>query len=298
MASRSDAGRVLVTGCSGFTGRHLAERLRAAGHEVRDPEADGGTFDLTRPDTLRPAIEAARPDYVIHLAALSFVGHGDAGGFYGVNTVGTTHLLDALLATGVPLRRVIVASSANVYGNATDDPITEQTRPAPVNHYAASKLAMEHMVATYADRLPLVVTRPFNYTGVGQARQFLIPKLVEHFAERRPVIELGNLDVVRDFSDVRWIAEAYTRLLEAASPPAIVNLCSGVGRSLQQLLDDLTALSGHRIKVRVNPEFVRASEVHRLVGSTERLRATLGELPFQDFRETLRWMLAEREKNG
>lgn len=298
MASRSDAGRVLVTGCSGFTGRHLAERLRVAGHEVRDPEADGGTFDVTRPDTLRPAIEAARPDYVIHLAALSFVGHGDAGGFYGVNTVGTTHLLDALLATGVPLRRVIVASSANVYGNATDDPITEQTRPAPVNHYAASKLAMEHMVATYADRLPLVVTRPFNYTGVGQARQFLIPKLVEHFAERRPVIELGNLDVVRDFSDVRWIAEAYTRLLEAASPPAIVNLCSGVGRSLQQLLDDLTALSGHRIKVRVNPEFVRASEVHRLVGSAERLRATLGELPFQDFRETLRWMLAEREKNG
>lgn len=298
MASRSDAGRVLVTGCSGFTGRHLAERLTAAGHEVWDPEAHGRAFDLTQPDTLRPAIEAAGPDYVIHLAALSFVGHDDPSGFYRVNAVGTTHLLDALLASGARLRRVVVASSANIYGNSTDDPITELTRPAPVNHYAASKLAMENMVATYADRLPLVVTRPFNYTGVGQAPQFLIPKLVEHFAERRAVIELGNVDVVRDFSDVRAVAEAYTRLLEVPAPPAVVNLCSGVGRSLQQVLDDLTALSGHRIEVRVNPRLVRANEVHRLVGSAERLRATLGELPYRDFRDTLRWMLAERRNSG
>jgi nucleoside-diphosphate-sugar epimerase len=294
VASRSDAGRVLVTGCSGFTGRHLAQRLTAAGYEVWDPEAGGRTFDLTRPDTLRPAIEAAGPDYVIHLAALSFVGHDDASGFYRVNTVGTTHLLEALLASGVRLRRVLVASSANVYGNSRDDPITELTRPAPVNHYAASKLAMEYMVATYADRLPLVVLRPFNYTGVGQSRQFLIPKLVEHFAQRRPVIELGNVDVVRDFSDVRGVVDAYVRLLEVAAPPAVVNLCSGVGRSIQQMLTDLTELSGHRVEVRINPEFVRASEVHRLVGSAERLRATLGELPFADFRETLRWMLAQR----
>lgn len=292
MASRSDAGRVLVTGCSGFTGRYVAERLAAGGYEVFDPEADGRTFDLTRTDTLAPVIAEARPDYVIHLAALSFVAHEDASGFYRVNTVGTTNLLDALLANGRPLRRVILASSANIYGNSIADPISESTPPAPVNHYAASKLAMEHLAATYADRLPLSITRPFNYTGAGQARQFLIPKLVEHFAERRPVIELGNLDVIRDFSDVRAVAEAYVRLLTVGSPPPIVNLCSGVGHSLRGILEDLSTLSGHRIEVRVNPAFVRSNEVHRLVGSRERLQAAVGELPFQDFRETLGWMLA------
>jgi nucleoside-diphosphate-sugar epimerase len=292
VGSPSDGARVLVTGCSGFTGRYVAERLRAAGYAVVDPEAGGRAFDLTQPGSLVPVIEAARPDYVIHLAALTFVGHADAGGFYRVNAVGTTNLLDALLSTDRRPRRVILASSANVYGNSPDDPISEQTRPAPVNHYAASKLAMEHLAATYTDRLSIVITRPFNYTGVAQGRQFLIPKLVEHFAERRPVIELGNLDVVRDFSDVRAVAEAYVRLLGAEQAPRVVNLCSGSGRSLRGILADLTELAGHALEVRINPAFVRSSEVHRLVGSPDRLRAAVGELPFQDFRETLGWMLS------
>lgn len=292
MASRSDAGRVLVTGCSGFTGHHVAQRLRASGYEVFDPEALGRTFDLTDPATLPPIIAEAQPDYVIHLAALSFVAHSDSSAFYRVNTLGTTNFLDALLVSKRPLRRVILASSANVYGNATADPITETTPPAPVNHYAVSKLAMEYMAATYADRLPLTITRPFNYTGVGQARQFLVPKLVEHFAERRPVIELGNLDVIREFSDVRAVAEAYARLLTVEAPPPVVNICSGVGRSLREILADLGELSGHRLEIRVNPAFVRANEVVRLVGSPERLRSSVGDLPFQDFRATLDWMLS------
>lgn len=285
-------GRVLVTGCSGFTGHYLARRLHDAGLEVFDPEAEGRTFDLTQPDTLAPVIAEARADYVIHLAAQSFVAHEDASAFYRVNTLGTTHLLDALLASGRPLRRVVLASSANVYGNTTADPITETTPSAPANHYAASKVAMELLAATYTDRVPIVITRPFNYTGAGQPARFLVPKLVEHFADRRPFIELGNLDVVRDFSDVRAVVEAYVRLLSVKAPPSLVNLCSGVGRSLREIMDDLTELSGHRIEIRVNPAFVRANEVHRLVGSAATLRATLGNLPYQDFRETLDWMLA------
>ena len=290
--------RVLVTGCSGFTGHHLAQRLVASGHEVFDPESAGRTFDLTRPETLMPVIAEALPDYVIHLAAQSFVAHEDASAFYRVNTVGTTHLLDALLACGTRVRRVVLASSANVYGNTTADPITEATPAAPVNHYAASKVAMELLAATYANRLPIAITRPFNYTGPGQSARFLVPKLVEHFADRRPTIELGNLDVVRDFSDVRAVVEAYVRLLSVERPPSVVNLCSGVGRSLRQVMEDLTELSGHRIEVRVNPAFVRASEVHRLVGSAATLRDSLGDLPYQDFRATLAWMLAARRGEG
>jgi len=289
------ARRVLVTGCSGFTGRYVVEALVEAGHTVIDAEGAGSRFDLTQPTTVSAAIRAARPDYVIHLAAVSFVGHGDAAAFYAVNTVGTANLLEAILAEGIEPRRVVVASSANVYGNADAEPILESTPLAPVNHYAASKLAMEHIARSYSDRLPIVLTRPFNYTGVGQAESFLVPKLVAHFAERRSFVELGNLDVVRDFSDVRAVAQAYLRLLGAEEvPEAITNLCSGVGRSLRWVLQQLRELSGHDLEVRVNPAFVRASEVHRLVGSRSRMEAALGSLPFQDFRATLAWMLEER----
>jgi GDP-6-deoxy-D-talose 4-dehydrogenase len=297
-APRSDGKRVLLTGCSGFTGRYVADLLVASGYELFDPEADGRLFELTQPATLLSVIAEAKPDYVIHLAAQSFVAHGDAAAFYAVNTVGTTNLLDAILANGSVPRRVVIASSANVYGNARDDPITEQTPPTPVNHYAASKLAMEHLVATYSDRLPIVVTRPFNYTGVGQAPHFVVPKLVEHFAMRLPSVELGNIDVVRDFSDVRAVAHAYVRLLVAEDPATVINLCSGIGRSLRSILEQLTALSGHVLEVQVNPSLVRLNDVHRLVGSPQNMVATLGSLPHQDFDATLDWMLAERSKSG
>ena len=291
MASRSDAARVLVTGCTGFTGRYVADALTHAGYAVIDAEHAGPQFDLTQATSVRAVVNEARPDYVIHLAALSFVGHSDATAFYAVNAVGTTNLLEAIAASKLNPRRIVIASSANVYGNATVEPIAETTPPAPVNHYAASKLAMEMMVRTYGDRLSIVMTRPFNYTGVGQSVNFLVPKLVAHFAQRRAFVELGNLDVVRDFSDVRAVAQAYLRLLAADVPEGVTNLCSGVGRSLRWVLEQLTELSGHSLEVRVNPEFVRASEVHRLVGSSSRMEGALGALPHRDFRETLAWML-------
>ena len=293
MASRSEGARVLVTGCSGFTGRYVGAALTGESYQVIDAEKIGARFDLTQPASIAAVLQEARPDYVVHLAALSFVGHNDATAFYAVNTVGTANLLEEILKAGSKLRRVVIASSANVYGNAQVEPITETTSPAPVNHYAASKLAMEALVRTYAGRLSIVMTRPFNYTGVGQAVNFLVPKMVSHFAQRRPVIELGNLDVVRDFSDVRTVAQAYVRLLKAEVPESVTNLCSGVGRSLRWILEQLAELSGHRIEVRVNPEFVRASEVHRLVGSSSRMEAALAPLPFRDFRDTLAWMLSE-----
>ena len=291
MASRSEERRVLVTGCAGFTGRYVAKALADAGHAVVDAEGIDPSFDLTKPDQVASVVRSVQPQYVIHLAAVSFVAHGDAAALYAVNAVGTTNLLDAILAAGIQPRRIVIASSANVYGNAAVEPISEVTPLEPVNHYAASKLAMEAMVRTYADRLPVVITRPFNYTGVGQAGHFLVPKLVAHFAQRRPFVELGNLDVVRDFSDVRMIAQAYLRLLTAEVPEGVTNLCSGVGRSLRWVIEQLTELSGYELEVRVNPEFVRASEVHRLIGSSSRMESALGTLPFRDFRETLAWML-------
>ena len=159
--------RVLVTGLEGFTGPYVAQALRAAGHEVHGAPA-WPAFDLRRPADIAAALDAAKPDWVLHLAGLSSVTHADAAELYAVNAVGTGNLLQAIAERAPGVRKVLLASSANVYGNADADPIDEQVAPRPVNHYACSKLAMEFIARTWFDRLPIVIARPFNYTGPGQ----------------------------------------------------------------------------------------------------------------------------------
>lgn len=280
--------KILLTGAAGFTGLHFKSAALAAGHEIVTLRAN-----LTDKAALASEMAATEFDAVVHLAAISFVGHADEAAFYAVNTVGTTNLLAALASLPAEQRlgKVLVASSANVYGNCQASPIEEQQPPAPVNHYAASKLAMEHMALTYLDRLPIVITRPFNYTGPGQAAPFLIPKLVDHFAQRAPIIELGNLHVEREFNDVRMVVETYLKLLAHGEPGQIYNVCSGQPHSLQSVYDRLVQLTGHRPDIRVNPAFVRANEVHRLCGSPEKLVQCIGPLPGYDLNDTLTDML-------
>ena len=280
----------MLTGAEGFTGRHLARHATARGHEILPLRAN-----LTDPAAVQREVAELAPDAAVHLAAISFVGHEDASAFYTVNVLGTTHLLESLAALPVLPRGVVLASSANIYGNCSASPIAETQPPAPVNHYAASKLAMEHMARTYAERLPLVFTRPFNYTGPGQAPGFVIPKLVEHFARRADTIELGNLHVEREFNDVRMVCEVYLSLLEEGEPGEAYNVCTGRTYTLQQVVDELSALTGHTPRIDVNPAFVRANEVHRLCGDPAKLRALSRErgfaIPEFGLRETLESML-------
>lgn len=287
--------RLLVTGLGGFTGHHFQAAAIQAGHSVVGLQAD-----LTDAGAVAAQVAAADFDAVVHLAAISFVGHADDSAFYSVNVVGTCNLLGALAKSGKPLHKVLIASSANVYGNCDASPINETQSPAPVNHYAASKLAMEHMARTYADVLPLVITRPFNYTGPGQAPNFVIPKLVDHFARKAPVVELGNMHVEREFNDVRMVCEAYLGLLQHGQPGQVYNVCSGQPYTLQQVMDTLEALSGHSVSAKVNPSFVRANEVHRLCGDPDRLHNALSSagvrLAHPTLKETLSWMLAEAAK--
>ena len=148
----------------------------------------------------------------------------------------------------------------------------------------------------WQERLPIVLVRPFNYTGRGQSVDFLIPKLVAHFRRRAPRIRLGNLDVERDFSDVRAVANAYRRLLEAeAAVGQVVNLCSGRTERLRDLIAQLETLSGHRLAIDVDPALVRAHEVRRLGGDPARLRQLIGPWESPPLADTLAWMLADPE---
>ncbi len=280
--------KILLTGAHGFTGDHFTRSARAAGHDVLPLSTD-----LTDPSAVMQEVAALDFDAVVHLAAISFVGHSDSRAFYDVNLFGSLNLLDAVKAAGRPLRKVLLASSANVYGNCQQSPIAESQTPAPVNHYAMSKLAMELMAVARADGLPLVVTRPFNYTGPGQAGQFIIPKLVDHFRSRAPAVTLGNLDVEREYNDVRIVCEAYLRLLQQPAAMGIYNVCTGVTYNLPRVIGILEALTGHRIEVRTDVTLMRKNEVHRLCGEPSRLRATIGELPAYSLEETLSCMLSD-----
>lgn len=291
--------RALLTGRNGFTGKYVAAELETAGYQVfglSDTSdvagADSITANLLDREAVAAAVAAVRPDVVVHLAAISFVAHGDVDEIYRVNVVGTRNLLEALAQLPQRPKVVVLASSANIYGNAEIEPITEEASPAPANDYAVSKLAMEYMARLWMDRLPIVITRPFNYTGLGQSEQFLIPKIVNHFRRGERVIELGNTQVIRDFGDVRDVAKAYEAIASGLPLGETFNICSGAGYSLDQVLDMMADIAGYRIEVHVNPAFVRNNDVKRLVGSDIKLREKMKLAAPMPLRETLVWMYA------
>lgn len=289
--------RALVTGLHGFTGRYMAAQLEAAGYRVFgtvQPGHDGGEgvlhVDLCDREAVQAAVAEVRPDVVVHLAAISFVAHSNPDLIYRVNLIGTRHLLEALAAQEHKPQAVLLASSANIYGNADVDPIVETTPAAPANDYAVSKLAMEYMARLWMDKLPITLVRPFNYTGAGQHENFLLPKIVSHFKRGERRIELGNLAIARDFSDVRMVVDAYRRLVAGRHAGQVFNVCSGVAHSLDDVLQMMARIAGYQIEVSVNPAFVRANDVLRLAGSNARLVDAIGPLATVPLEDTLRWM--------
>lgn len=301
MAIHSDSSskpRALITGLRGFTGYYLARELQAAGYQVfgtaHGAEAQGEGIvglDLCDKQGVQRLVAEVQPDVVAHLAAISFVAHGDVEAIYRLNILGTRNLLEALAASQKKPRAVLLASSANIYGNTAVEVISETEPALPANDYAVSKLAVEHVARLWMDKLPIVVTRPFNYTGVGQSVNFLLPKIVSHFRRQATHIELGNLDVARDFSDVRMVVQAYARLIQKIPAGETFNICSGKSHSLREVLALATQIAGYDIDVRVNPAFVRANEVKNLMGDPTKLVRHIGEVQAYSLSETLSWML-------
>lgn len=279
---------VWLVGADSFTGHYLHPILERDGYRV-----DVTSVDITNAAEVKRVVAEIQPQYIINLAAISFVPDGGDATIYAVNTFGPQHILEACLSLNAPPKRIILASSANIYGEQSREVIDESCQSNPLNHYGCSKWSMEQVARTYADRLNIIITRPFNYTGRGQAEKFLVPKIVAHFQRKAQAIELGNIDIWRDFSDVRWISQVYSQLLSTPGEGFnVVNLCSGQLTSIREIIATLENLSGHKIDITVNPDFVRQADIARQRGDNSRLYKTLPNLAAPlAFKETLAWML-------
>ena len=286
--------KILLTGANGFTGRWFTAMGKDAGHDIVALNAD------LMGDTLEAEVLKLNPDSVVHLAGISFVASEDQEAFYRVHALGTSRLLEALIKLPRPPKKVLLASSATVYGNFSNVQSLENQTLEPIDHYAISKVAMEEMAKTFFHQLPIVIMRPFNYTGPGQKPNFLIPKLITHFAEKKGSIELGNLNIEREFNSVTMICAADFGLLQFGEPDEIYNVSSGQAYSLQFIIDILIKLTGHTPQIRVNPAFVRASEVHRMCGNPQKLISLLQAhgvlLPTISLESTLQEMLLDAKK--
>ena len=271
-----NSSTILITGARGFTGLYLKDAAQKSGLKALEL-----TSNLNDIEALEKEVLAAKPDYVAHLAGISFVASKDHEAFYRVHALGTSNLLQALTKLEKAPKKVLLASSATVYGNSANHLSVEDQILTPIDHYATSKVAMEEMAKTYFDKLQIVIGRPFNYTGPGQKDNFLIPKLVKHFVNKAPRIELGNLDVEREFNDVSMICEAYLALLQFGESGHIYNVCSGQAKSLKNVIDTLSSITKHQIQIQVNPDFIRANEVHRMCGDPAKLQTLLAKHQIQ-----------------
>jgi len=292
--------RVLVTGASGFTGPYMAAALRskgcyvmAGGHGKKPTKHNFDEWfhlDLSDSEHVEKVVSELQPNYVVHLAGISFVGHSDMSAFYQINVLGTENLLSALdsLPDG-SLEGVLIASSANVYGAPEGGgEISEEQSPDPMNHYAISKLAMEFVAKKFMARLPIVIARPFNYIGFGQRESFVIPKIVSAYAAEQASIEIGSIDVSRDFTSVIDTVEAYSELLfEPKCSGDVFNVCSSKAWSLSEILHLITEKAGYEIEVVTNPDFVRKHEIKVLRGSNQKIGKTIGWAPKVPIRDAL-----------
>ena len=290
----------LVTGSNGFVGRHLTELLAHDGGQATGTDRTLGGPDLDDLDGLREVIDASSPDIVIHLAGQADVGSSwDAPRMtFRVNAEGTLNVILACQAANV--KRLLVVSSADVYGRVdpAELPIGEDRPLHPVTPYAASKAAAE-MLAIQADAsgLEVIRARSFNHIGPGQGTQFVASALAHRIASAKANAEksipVGNLDTIRDLTDVRDVVCAYRLLALHGRPGEAYNVCTGIGRSVRELAETLVELAGGGIELCEDPTLVREVDTPRLIGSPDKLKADTGWEPTVPFEKTLSDILAD-----
>lgn len=288
--------RVLVTGASGFVGRHFCRHTETMPQWRAVPAPE--ELDLRDATSVANFLAAAAPlDVVLHLAAQSNVPQSfvDPEATYDVNFLGTLRLLRGLKAHGFH-GRFIYVGTADAYGLVPEDelPVGEERPLRPRNPYAVSKAAAEALVYqwTQSEGLNAVLVRPFNHIGPGQDERFAVGAFARQFAEmalgrRPPRLEVGDLNVTRDFTDVRDVARAYSELLTRGTPGSVYNIGSGSETRLRDIVGTLGALAGIEAEIVVDTVRLRPAEQRRMVADTTRIRRDLDWQPHYRLEQTL-----------
>lgn len=299
--------RVLITGMSGFAGRHLVELLLSTTHwtligasrstqgDRPNPRVFWWKLDLRDADAVTRLLRYERPDIIVHLAAQSHVPTAWKAPWatFEANVRPQLNLFEGAIAAKLAPRFLIVSSN-EVYGPpvSRDDLPFRETRPLqPTNPYAVSKAAQELMALQYhrSHAFDIVVARPFNHIGPGQDTRFVASDFARQIAEielgkREPVIYLGNMLAERDFTDVRDIVQAYLALIQKADGGQAYNVCSGRPRSIQSLLDILLSMTEVKIEQRSDPAKFRVADTPISYGDPTRIRESTGweaRIPFE-----------------
>ncbi|MDP2269810.1 MAG: GDP-mannose 4,6-dehydratase [Archangium sp.] len=302
--------RVLVTGAGGFVGPHLRRALQAAGAEVLGLGLhlhEGGidiVADVTDATATAAAVAKVKPDAVVHLAGLSSVAEcsKDPMRAFQINASGALSVVQAVLAAKSPCR-VLLVSSGEVYGAAAGTgPMNEQVLPDPMNVYGATKRAGEIIALQHRHQgLDVMIARPFNHIGPGQTPTFVLPSFAQQLAAvhrgGKVTLEVGNLSAVRDFSHVQDIVDSYVLMLSKGKAGEIYNLGSGVGRTIESMLQLLVAQSGREVTVKVDPKRLRPVEIPTLIGDVQKLKA-LGWAPSRTVESALGEILEEMESRA
>lgn len=295
--------RLFVTGLNGFVGRHLQTRLNAADSQWELLPAAAG-YDLREPQSLE-GLWPQLPDAVIHLAGQTFIPEAfrDPANTFQVNLLGTLNLLQALKGRGFQ-GTFLYVSSGDVYGQVGEValPIDERQAPCPRNPYAVSKLSAELLSLQWGmtEGWPVLVARPFNHIGAGQADSFVVASAARQICRIRqglqaPELQVGDIDVTRDFLDVGDVVSAYLALLAKGEPGQVYNICSGVEQSVRGLIEQLADLAQVEVQLIQDPARMRRAEQRRVCGSHARLQQATGWTPELTTQQSLRAILSDWE---
>jgi GDP-4-dehydro-6-deoxy-D-mannose reductase len=308
--------RALVTGCNGFVGRVMAARLRVGGFEVRGVDRmescsvlDADAYlagDLRDPGFVAEAIEQADFDCIVHLAAQSSVRRSfdEPASTLSDGTQPALNLLNHIRESGAKTR-VLLIGSADEYGVVPENemPIAESHAATPSSPYALAKSIQNQMGAMFCSLygVDAVMTRSFNHTGPGQREDFVLANFARQVAEikrgrREPVIAVGNLEIRRDFLDVRDVCDAYVVLLKKGRSGETYNVCSGNSYKIRDLLDKMCALADINVNVRVDPARMRPVDMPDLRGDATKMNEHTGWRAKLDINETLKSMLEDWDR--
>lgn len=306
--------KIFITGATGFAGRHLVDLLKLSDFQIRGtcfperpehcPDLNGIDLlylDLQKEDDVSNVVKSIKPDWIVHLAAVSSVGYSwkHRRKTLETNLMGTFSLLESA-RRHVPQARVLFVSSCEVYGllEPVERSLKEEDSPKIANPYAFTKVCGELLCEFYnqIENLDIIISRSFPHTGPGQSADFVFSDWAYQIAKiekssSEPIITVGNLDVRRDYSDVRDVVRAYVLLLEKGKKGEVYNVCSGEAPSLKEILDILLSFSSKDIEVHVDPQKLRKTDIPLLLGNNQKIKREIGWTPEIQLKQTLEDLL-------